>query len=410
VPNESSPPEERVGQVIDESYRLVHHIASGGMAAVYRAEHVRSRQPFAVKVLYRELTDHPEFAARFQREVQAYRRVQHPHVVSAMDFGRLPDGCLYMVLEFIQGQDLCTRLFHEKPFSAARATKIALEVAQALVAAHGAGVVHRDLKPDNIMLIERGGDRDYVKVVDFGIAKIPVPGQALTAIGSVFGTPDYMAPEQARGAAVDARTDLYTLGIVTYEMLMGKPPFESENLSEVILAQIMNPPPALPATVDPELAAVVMQLLEKDPNKRVQTAAELAERLERLYARLSSPQPAYPAALPAQPPYAQAPYPQPVYAPPASSAAPLPPVPYAGSPPLAAQPGLRPLPHAAMGQPAAAYAPMPVASIPLPPPAPLPAPRGSSKTTGCIVALIVLGALALLAWFIAQMLTGVWTV
>ena len=412
--NESPSPEERIGEVIDESYRLVQHIASGGMAAVYRAEHVRSRQPFAVKVLYRTLTDHPEFAARFQREVQAYRRVQHPHVVSAMDFGRLPDGCLYMVLEFIQGQDLCTRLFHEKPFMATRATKVALEVAQALVAAHGAGVVHRDLKPDNIMLIERGGDRDYVKVVDFGIAKIPVPGQALTAIGSVFGTPDYMAPEQARGAAVDARTDLYTLGIVTYEMLTGKPPFESENLSEVILAQIMNPPPPLPATVDPELAAVVMQLLEKDPNKRVQTAAELAERLEGIYARLSSPQPVYapPPAMPAQPAYAQPVYAQHGY-PPAgmpASAAPLPPAPFAAGPPLAAQPGLPPLPHTAVAQPPASYAPMPAASIPLPPPARLPAPRSSSKTTGCIVALIVLSALALLAWFIAQMLTGVWTV
>src|SRR5262249_10348382 len=161
--------------------------------------------------------------------------------------------------------------FNEKPFDSRRATKIALEVAQALVAAHAAGVVHRDLKPDNIMLIERGSDRDYVKVVDFGIAKIPVPGKALTAIGRVFGTPDYMAREQARGSGVDARTDLYALGIVTYEMLTGATPFENDNVSEVILAQIMKPPPPLPPYVDGELAELVMQLLAKEPDQRIQT-------------------------------------------------------------------------------------------------------------------------------------------
>src|SRR5262249_24089313 len=151
---------------------------------------------------------------------------------------------------YIKGQDLLELLYREKPLDQVRAVKIALQVSLALIAAHNAGVVHRDLKPDNIMLVDRDGDPDYVKVVDFGIAKMaPRGGRALTALGSVFGTPDYMAPEQARGGQIDHRSDLYTLGVVLYEMLAGQTPFSSAsgNIADVILAQVTKPPPPLPA-------------------------------------------------------------------------------------------------------------------------------------------------------------------
>ncbi len=285
-------PPTRIGELVDDHYRIVEHLADGGMASVYRAEHVNTGVSFAVKILHPDLSANAEVATRFQREVQAYRRVQHPHVVVACDFGRLPDGCLYMVLEFTPGSDLCVVLHREGPFAQERALKIALQVALGLIAAHAAGVVHRDLKPENVMLIARPDDPDFAKILDFGIAKMPVRGQQLTVAGSVFGTPDYMAPEQASGGAIDERTDLYTLGIVLYEMLAGRAPFaDRSNASQVILAQLTEPPPPLPAAIDPELVQLVQQLLAKDPIHRPQRAIDVASAFHRILARLAPQHP-----------------------------------------------------------------------------------------------------------------------
>src|SRR5260221_5734192 len=194
-------PEARLGEVIDQRYRIVAHLGTGGMASVYRAEHVHTSAQVAIKVLHPAFADNAEITGRFRREALAARSIRHPNVVLVSDIGRLPDGCSYMVLEYIPGQDLFELLHREKPVAQARAVKIALQVASALVSAHAAGVVHRDLKPDNIMLIERDGDPEFVKVVDFGIAKVAAPsGPVLTALGRGFGTPENMAPEQARGA------------------------------------------------------------------------------------------------------------------------------------------------------------------------------------------------------------------
>lgn len=351
---------------------------------MYRAEHVHNRQVVAIKVLDLEYSKHPEVAARFQREVQAYRRIRHAHVVAAIDFGRLDDECLYMVLEFIEGHDLRDLLGRTHHLDSARAAKIAYQVTLALVAAHAIGVVHRDLKPENIMLITRDGDPDYVKVVDFGIAKVPTAGAALTALGSVFGTPEYMAPEQARGGQVDARTDLYTVGTVLYEMLAGMTPFASANISEVIIAQITKEPPPLPALVDRELATIVMQLLAKDPAKRVQTSTELAERLRQVVQRLA------PELLAAGPP--------------ASSQAtsrerPLPPLPAAPLPPLTT-----PTPPIAY---AATPAPPQVAS---PAPQPNPAPAAptapattAQKSSGWLALVLLVGIFAALGWLLRQL-------
>jgi serine/threonine protein kinase len=363
-------PSAHLGEIVDDRYRIVAHVATGGMATVYRAEHIRTGAPVAIKVLHPEFGGNEEIVARFRREVAASRSIQHPSVVAALDLGRLPDGALYMVLEFIQGEDLLMLLARDKPFAQSRAVKIGLQVAQALVAAHTAGVIHRDLKPDNIMLVERGGDPDFVKVVDFGIAKVTKQqGRPLTALGSVFGTPDYMAPEQARGTAVDHRTDLYALGVVLYEMLAGRTPFAHPNAGQVLLGQISRPPPPLDPSIDPELASLVMQLLAKNPAERVQTAAELAERLQSIRARLEARM-----ALRASGDAAAPRVPQPIEGPP---------LPWGGAdsvPP----PTALPAPSAAPAAPAASLGPKPM-KLGLP-------------CLGCAVGFLLLTGAVFVAW------------
>ncbi len=284
----TSDPDSRVGEIVDDRYRILEHLATGGMASIYRAQHLHNAGVVAIKILHAELATNAEVSARFRREALAARCIRHPHVVSIWDVGRLADGCCFMVLEYIPGKDLWSALHAEKPFEQARAARIASQVADAVGSAHAAGVIHRDLKPDNIMLLLRDGDPDYVKVVDFGIAKVKARGAPLlTAIGSVFGTPEYMAPEQARGATVDHRSDLYALGTVLYEMLTGAAPFAHEDFGEVLMGQISRPPRPLPARIDAELAALVMTLLAKDPERRPQTALEVRDRLRAIVERLT---------------------------------------------------------------------------------------------------------------------------
>jgi serine/threonine-protein kinase len=205
-------------------------------------------------------------------------------VTVATDFGKLGDGSFYLVLEYVPGRPLSTAMKEDGIFPVTRALLIARQVAAALGAAHAANIVHRDLKPDNIMLIDRGGTKDFVKVLDFGIAKVNEDGAGqLTRIGAVFGTPQYMAPEQAAGKPVDHRADLYSLGLVLYEMLAGKAAFGSMELVAILTKQLTEPPPPLPESVDPDVAALVMRLAEKDPDARVQTAG--AGRVDRRAAR-----------------------------------------------------------------------------------------------------------------------------
>jgi serine/threonine-protein kinase len=396
---EATAPEARLGLVIDERYQIVELLGSGGMANVYRAEHVRTRAPVAIKVLHQEFSEHSEVLQRFQREAQAARRIQHPHVIAASDIGRLSDGCMYLVLEYVQGRDLSWVLHEAGVFPPERATKIALQVAQGLIAAHQAGIVHRDLKPDNIMLVQRDADPDFVKVVDFGIAKLTqARGQALTALGSVFGTPEYMAPEQARGGQIDHRTDLYTLGIVLYEMLSGATPFADEHLPQVIIGQISKPPPPLPSTIDADLAALTLQLLAKDPKARIQTAQELADRLQSILARIAPDHPALNAAAAPPSPASVAN----VSNPPSNRTPP--PRPSPAVTPAPAPAGWAPVDNPAAPLPAAPYAPLPPPPVapplahPPPPPPAVPitveAPPPTTKTA-ILFALVVLLAGAL---------------
>src|SRR5579863_8502494 len=230
-------PESLVGIVLSGRYLIERLLGEGGMGAVYQAEHTHMRKRLAVKVLHPEMSRMPEVVARFEREAMAAAHIEHPNVAAATDFGKLEDGSFFLVLEYVEGKSLRSALSRGR-LTLDRALHIARQMARALSRAHALGIVHRDLKPENVMLVTRDGDEDFVKVLDFGIAKVPVgeltgepkaPGQALTQLGMVYGTPEYMAPEQALGQPVDATADLYGLGVILFEMIVGKRPYDHES-------------------------------------------------------------------------------------------------------------------------------------------------------------------------------------
>jgi len=274
-----------VGDVIAERYRIDAVLGEGGMGVVYRAEHLHLHKPHALKVLLAEMSSSPDIVARFEREAIAAGNIQSPHVAAATDFGRLPDGSFFLVMEYVKGRTLRTAL-ETAPFEQARALRVTKGIASALHAAHAVGIVHRDIKPENIMLIERDGDPDFVKVLDFGIAKLDSAGsagpdravKALTQAGTVIGTPDYMSPEQAHGQPVDARADLYAVGVILYEMLVGQVPFTGDAvtmLRQRVLGEVPELPAPVAGSVDPAVATLLRRLLAKVPDNRVASSAEL---------------------------------------------------------------------------------------------------------------------------------------
>jgi serine/threonine-protein kinase len=271
------------GTEIAGRYRILSLIGEGGMGAVYRAQHLHLRKLFALKVLQPRNIDRPDVIARFEREAIAAGRIEHPNVVPATDFGRLSDGSFFLVLEFVNGRDLRSEL-KAGAMQAPRALRIMRGVVAGVRAAHDKGIVHRDLKPENIMLVERDGQRDFVKLLDFGVARIEAghDGHQLTEAGTMLGTPRYMSPEQILGRAVDARTDLYSLGVILFELLTGQCPFAG-NLPTLLEQHVTLPSPELPpalVTEQPRLAEIVRVLLSKNPENRFQTASELATALD----------------------------------------------------------------------------------------------------------------------------------
>jgi len=274
-----------LGQTLGGRYRISSLIGSGGMGAVYRAEHTQLQKTVALKVLNAQMAAHREAALRFEREAMVSARIQHPHVVSATDSGRLSDGSLYLVLEYVSGRSLRELLDAEGRLAPARAFAIGAQIADALGAAHRAEIVHRDLKPGNVMLLSQEGNPDFVKVLDFGLARVvgeAGPAEPLTRSGSVFGTPEYMSPEQARGEPVDHRADLYALGVILYELLAGRPPFQAPELVAVLIKHIQEPPPLLGADVPAAMADYVYSLLDKSPERRPADARQVARTLRRL--------------------------------------------------------------------------------------------------------------------------------
>src|SRR5215510_7928443 len=270
------------------SYRLLHELSTGGMGTVFRAQHVLLGRPAAVKLLRRDLTASPELVQRFVNEAKAVTACKHPGIVEVYDFGYTADGHAFIVMELLEGESLGRRLARQ-PFTELEAAAIAHGIASALKAAHRVGVIHRDLKPDNVFLVpDPDGGVDRTKVLDFGIAKLadgaPSSSQN-TQTGALIGTPLYMAPEQARAAAaIDHRADLYSLGCILYHMLTGRPPFVAEGAGEIIALQMFCDvvPPSRLAPVSPEMERVVLRLLEKNPADRFGNAGEIATALTRL--------------------------------------------------------------------------------------------------------------------------------
>ena len=275
-------PDGNLGRRLIDQFVLVDKIGQGGMGSVYLADQPTVGRRAVVKLLHPELSRDPQVAARFNLEARAAAALNHPHIVTVYNYGALPDGVLFLAMEHLDGRDLEHAIADAGRLPAARAVHVARQICRALAEAHARGVVHRDLKPSNVMLVTRGRDHDFVKVLDFGIAK--VRGVALTHSGMVFGTPEYMSPEQLRGQELDGRSDLYALGVVLFEVLTGRLPFEGETPEQLMTAHLEALPPSVTsvapeAAVPAELAALVARLLAKDRAARPSTAEELEELL-----------------------------------------------------------------------------------------------------------------------------------
>jgi serine/threonine-protein kinase len=276
--------------ILDGQFQILQKIGSGGMGAVYKAAQPAMNRMVAVKILHPKLTNRKDLVSRFRREARAMSHLEHPNTVKVFVYGELDDGALYIVMEYLEGKNLNQVVRKEGPLPVERAAPILIQVCGALQEAHLQGIIHRDLKPENIFLSTNGGLRDYPKVLDFGLAKVTErelrPGSVmLTQEGMVFGTPEFMSPEQAQGKTLDARSDIYSLAVILYEVLTGKLPFDAKTPMEYIQAHVTKQPIPLderiPGKKFPQgLGAVIARALEKAPEKRYPSAAAFAQALK----------------------------------------------------------------------------------------------------------------------------------
>ncbi|MBX7192300.1 MAG: serine/threonine protein kinase [Sandaracinaceae bacterium] len=282
----TSPPPLAPGVVVGGRYRVTGVLASGGMGAVYDAIDERLDRAVALKVILRDLVEDPAIVARFEREARAAARLSHPGIVQVTDLGRTDDGLGYLVMERVAGETLHA-IVSRGPLAPRRAADLVEQALGAIAAAHAAGIVHRDLKPGNLMVVPLGAEREAVKLLDFGIARLSESeGYArLTRTGVILGTPSYMAPEQARGARVDARTDVYAMGVILWYLLTGKRPFGGADMAAVVEALLSETPPradALRPEVPRALATVAERAMRKDPDARFASADEMGRALAAL--------------------------------------------------------------------------------------------------------------------------------
>ncbi len=273
-------------RLIAEKYRLDSLIARGGMGAVYSGTHLDLDRPVAIKLLQSDLNADPAAFERFRREARVAAKIKHPNIADIYDYGSLTDGESYIVMELVEGQTLLDTIRQIGQLSFAEAIRLSLQISEGMEAAHHSGVIHRDLKPSNIVLTRNFDGNVMVKIIDFGIAKISeqlsADDHTLTATGTLVGTPRYMSPEQCLGHELDARTDIYSFGVILYEMLAGQPPFDATSAIAIALKHVQEVPPPLDqfrANVPPELDTLVRDLLSAEPSGRPQSATELKSRL-----------------------------------------------------------------------------------------------------------------------------------
>jgi serine/threonine-protein kinase len=288
-----------IGSVIDGRYRVEERIGEGGMGVVYRATHAVLRKPFALKVIRADQATDANIVQRFVREARAASGIGHPNIVNINDFGTTSDGSLYLAMEFLDGMTLAEAM-KSGAIPYARALEIFIQIAGALEAAHAQGIVHRDLKPENIFLMREGGQHEFVKVLDFGIAKVKNAAAKLTSTGLIFGTPHYLSPEQAAGQPVDHRSDIYSLGVIMYEVLAGQLPFAAESVMALMTKHMFEPAPSLREAghaVPSALDAIVGRCLQKKPELRHASMRELDSDLRRVQlSPVSEPRPPAPLA------------------------------------------------------------------------------------------------------------------
>jgi serine/threonine protein kinase len=285
-----------IGSLVGGRYRIRRLCGEGGMGRVYEAEHIEIGKRVALKILHPAYSQTPDLVERLKREARASSKISHPNVVDVTDSGTTPDGSFFFVMEYIEGIELGELIFREKRLDVPRALAITAQVCRALHAAHQVNVIHRDLKPENVLILSRDGQRDFIKVLDFGIAKSGAddegsrdnqgrPSRRLTHPGMTMGTPEYMAPEQATGHPADPRSDVYAVGGILYEMLSGKPPYEGANFMEILNKKANQSPPALSTVRDDvpaEIEALITRTLAKNPAARPQTMEELEREIQHL--------------------------------------------------------------------------------------------------------------------------------
>ncbi|HYP75541.1 MAG TPA: serine/threonine-protein kinase [Polyangiaceae bacterium] len=285
----TNPDDAMLGTLAAGRYRILKLLGEGGMGQVYLAEHVAIEKRVALKILRAEFAAKGDIVTRFQQEAISASRIKHPNVLDVFDFGQLENGRFFLAMEFLEGNDLADELSRRRVLDAASGIRISMQMCRALAAAHANGVVHRDMKPENVFLQRTGDGEEIVKIVDFGIAQlrskdaeIVQTKRRLTRTGMIFGTPEYMAPEQAGGKHADPRSDIYSVGIIMYEMFTGAVPFTGDTFLGVLAKHLSDPTPLMTTiypdvSVSSSLQGVIMRALEKDPTVRFQTMLDFAQ-------------------------------------------------------------------------------------------------------------------------------------